>query len=595
MQHDQHPQHPHNGSAQMDPAATRSESPAAESQSNDGAMDRRVLLGFAGLAGVAALAKLAQAGPLEPPPGPISSTGSTLAQIYAKTSEAENNLSAIDRKVARTPSGISEPRIPITACPPSAAAQFVITQPGAYYLPSNLPQVQGQVCIDIQCSDVDIDGQGFSFIGTGNSASPPSTCIRCVGQSNIELYDCAFVGWAGDCCGFADCDDCCIRDVSFRHCTCPNGLAADGTVLRGALIRCGNGACVDDCIVRSSSGGMYCGTTSHFRMIRARDSFGNIRCGDGACVESCSVHGGQSAGAPAGSPPEAFIQCGDASSMDDCDVRNSQGLAFSCGSSCVIDCCDVSGGSGGAFRCADGCCLDGCTVLSHNAGAATCVVANLRTRINELEMRLCSAGILCHVGADSLVECCEITGGTSSVAIQCDSGCSVEDCSVINHAGASITTLYECTICHCRCVGGFSGISCAADCVIEDNECSVAQGGTSGGGGPAIAVSGPRGKISCNYIRRGGIIIFGGANYCTIEENTVLGGDGPPGTDGGFIAIAQGVTGCTVLSNSIRRGSMSSALSIPAGNTFGPIVNAISGGELDTLAGGTHPDSNIVH
>ncbi len=580
----QHPQLSQNGSSQMDPTAAAPQSPAAESQTNDGAMDRRVLLGFAGLAGVAALAKLAQAGPLEPPAGPIMPTGATLSELRAKTSEAKVTLDAIERKVARTTQGFAEPRTPITACPPSATAQFVITEPGAYYLPSNLPQVQGQVCIDIQCSDVDIDGQGFSFVGTGNSASPPSTCIRASLQENIEIYDCSFSGWIGPCVDLHDCDQCAVSDVNFRRCTCPNGLN---------LVRAGIDFSFEDCKVSSSSGGLLCGHTSHFRNIDVHSSVCVTHCGDSCCVEDCTFSG-STGGTDATGQAAPMLRCGSNCCVCDCDFRNCSCPAGECGSSCVIECCEVSSCAKG-WTCQDKCLIDDCTFVSLSGSAVTCAA---ECCITECDFRTCSCPLgssVVFTGASCVVECCEVTGGSSSCAITCDSNSSVEDCSVINHQGAGITCASSCCVCECRCVGGFSGISCGADCDIDDNEVSVAPSNGTIGGGPAISVLGGRGRIVCNYVKRGGITLFDGANGCTVEDNTVMGGDGPPGTDGGSIVLASTVTGCRVSSNTVRRASMTNAFVIPPGNSFGPVVNSIAGGDLSTLPGGNHPQCNCVH
>jgi hypothetical protein len=564
-------------------------------------MDRRILLGVAGIAGMAALSRLAKAGPLNPPPGPISSTGKTLQEIHDQASSAA-------RKTARTDSGFAEPRIPITACPPSPEAQFVITQPGAYYLPSNLIQEQGRVCIDIQCSDVDIDGQGFAFHGSGNAASPPSSCIRSSGQSNIELYDCAFHAWRGCCVDCDDCDDVFVSDCIFRQCSCPPGIAADGTIIPGAMVRCRDRCGHEDvqfseCVGRAIQArhGSYCSELvvtdcTGDAVVMGNDgevddclfrnvAGGGVRCGNGACVDSCAVLNGN---VVIGSVADSHIRCGDASCVSDCEVRNSVGTAFALGSNCVADSCDVTGGSGGAFRCADGCCLDGCTVLSHTSSNA--IITNMRTRINELEARLCSGGLLLSVGADSTVECCEITGGSGG-AIHCDDGCCVEDCSIVNHAGVAIACASRCTIDSNKVVASW-GVECAAECCVSDNEVSY-DGSGGGGGGGGLNIYGERCCVSGNYVA-GVIYLFGGADRCLVEDNHVVGAGGSAGTGGGSISIAAGVTGCSLRSNHARRGSMTSAFVVPPGNSFGPIVNTIAGGDLSALPGGAHPHANFV-
>ena len=320
---------------------------------------------------------------------------------------------------------------------------FVITQPGAYCMTDNIDQVSGMVCIDIQCSDVDIDCQGFVFRGSADPTTSASSCVRSSGQGNIELCDCTFSGWLGCCIDCDDCDDLCVSDCNIRRCTCLPGIR-NGVVVPGAIIR-GRDRCefeelhVSECSghqIQARDGSFACaiqvcdgtgdamafGQSAEIEDCLFRNIVGAaIRAGDAACIDCCAAHG---VVVPQGALI-AVIKGGDRSCVSDCEVQLCSGLAFSLGSECVVDCCDVSGGSGGAFRCADGCCLDGCTVLSHVSTGA--IICNTRSRINDLEARLCSGGLLLSVGSDSTVECCEFTGGSGG-AIHCDDGCCVEDC-----------------------------------------------------------------------------------------------------------------------------------------------------------------------
>ncbi len=86
----------------------------------------------------------ASAGPLNPPPGPIEGTMRTLEEI--------------------------EPRIPIDRMPASATAKHVITQPGSYYLTSNLIGEPGKHGIEVEADHVTIDLRGFSMVGPGGAS-----------------------------------------------------------------------------------------------------------------------------------------------------------------------------------------------------------------------------------------------------------------------------------------------------------------------------------------------------------------------------------------------------------------------------------------
>src|SRR4051794_18007633 len=121
----------------------------------DNTQDRRLMLAGIGLAGAAivgGLARVAKAGDLNPPPGPIGSTGRTISEVYDRVATGGEHASP-------------EPRKCIQDLPGSPTAMFVIEQPGAYYLSGPVQAQAGLLCIEVRCSHVDIDGGGFPIIG----------------------------------------------------------------------------------------------------------------------------------------------------------------------------------------------------------------------------------------------------------------------------------------------------------------------------------------------------------------------------------------------------------------------------------------------
>jgi len=120
--------------------------------------DRRFAIGaLSGVAGMAALVKMAQAGPLNPPAGPIASTGRTVQEIYDK--------------IARTDAGLAEPRVPVQSLPGSATALHVISQPGSYYLTGDIQGVAGKDGIALAANDITLDLSGFAVRGVAGSGS----------------------------------------------------------------------------------------------------------------------------------------------------------------------------------------------------------------------------------------------------------------------------------------------------------------------------------------------------------------------------------------------------------------------------------------
>jgi len=82
----------------------------------------------------------ASAGPLTPPPGPVSPTNKTLQQV--------------------------EPRTPIQSLAGTATSMYKITQPGAYYLTGNIDLAPGNdTGIEVGADGVTIDLNGFTLNG----------------------------------------------------------------------------------------------------------------------------------------------------------------------------------------------------------------------------------------------------------------------------------------------------------------------------------------------------------------------------------------------------------------------------------------------
>ncbi len=130
----------------------------------DAELNRRLVTGIAGAAGIALLASRAFAGPLDPPPGPITASTKPLSEI--------------------------EPRTAINAAntPGDATAVFVISQPGSYYLTANLTVPAGKAGIRVAASDVRVDLNGFVL--SGNAAAGTSGITDSgVALTDISVHD----------------------------------------------------------------------------------------------------------------------------------------------------------------------------------------------------------------------------------------------------------------------------------------------------------------------------------------------------------------------------------------------------------------------
>ncbi|MFP6906018.1 MAG: hypothetical protein VCG02_12420, partial [Verrucomicrobiota bacterium] len=121
---------------------------------------------------------VASAGPLDPtsPPAP---TMKSLQEIWDRVEQLEAQLAAqqASNQVASLAAiEATEPRVPITSVP------YTITQPGSYYLVSNLLSTTDGIII--QVSGVTVDLMGFSITGDNTGATDYGILLS--GPGSIE-------------------------------------------------------------------------------------------------------------------------------------------------------------------------------------------------------------------------------------------------------------------------------------------------------------------------------------------------------------------------------------------------------------------------
>lgn len=112
------------------------------------------------------------AGPLDPTPGPVTSTMKTLTEV--------------------------EPRIAINATntPGDSDSLFKITQPGSYYLTGNITGVANKIGIEIAASGVTLDLNGFELAGVPGSLSGVRLTLPTTERTSIRNG--SVQGWGGD-------------------------------------------------------------------------------------------------------------------------------------------------------------------------------------------------------------------------------------------------------------------------------------------------------------------------------------------------------------------------------------------------------------
>lgn len=213
---------------------------------------RAMLVGLGGIAAGALLSGKVQAGPLDPPTGPVASTGKTLAEI--------------------------EPRTAINAVntPGSATAVFRITQPGSYYLTGNIAGVSGKHGIEIVASNVSLDLMGFSLRGAAGSQDgvKVNTAV-----ANITVRNGSASGWGGD--GFD------LGPIGLATGVLVECVHASGNAVRGIVA--GDNAIIRDCSAtqNGNSGISVSRNGVVHRCVSLNNATFGIICGNASSMTNC--------------------------------------------------------------------------------------------------------------------------------------------------------------------------------------------------------------------------------------------------------------------------------------------------------------------
>jgi parallel beta-helix repeat protein len=233
------------------------------------------------------LASAALAGPINPPAGPVTSTLKTLVEV--------------------------EPRIAVNSVntPASIASQFVITQPGSYYLTGNVSAVTGKNGIEIAAKNVTLDLNGF--IVDGRSLAGTLHGIRFsagVSVTNVTVLNGTISNWSGSGVEGRSSSNCRFErllvesndqrgifagtNCTVRVCTTANnGLAGIDVFFNSTVTDC-VATSNSDGGIRASSGCTISGCTA------VSNTFGIIT-GTGCTITHCTAHSNSGAGVTAGS------------------------------------------------------------------------------------------------------------------------------------------------------------------------------------------------------------------------------------------------------------------------------------------------------
>jgi hypothetical protein len=365
-----------------------------------GEADRRALLaGAAGLAAGALLigARSAHAGPLNPPPGPITPTGKTTQEVFDAVAGAQTALSADARRGWVPLSAATTPGIP-------GLVVFRITQPGAYYLTQPLDAGTSGAAIAIEIDDVTLDLNGFTISADGTARSAINAAnfgdrARIIRNGTIRVSNGAVGITVGS-------DNMLIEAVRLIALSGANGVringaygvtirrcdfwaAGDSTTPAGTAVASGTGprsVTLDHLTVGGegawAAGLIAAGVSSAARRCVVSGVNGTaISLGDSSSVEGCTAVGGS-------------IIVGNSSTVIDSSVDRGTGFGIDAGTQSLIERCRAVGNTGGGIRISENSVVRGCVVDFHQAtGLSGIRSSGNNTQVLDNAINRCNIGI----------------------------------------------------------------------------------------------------------------------------------------------------------------------------------------------------------
>lgn len=367
-----------------------------------------------------------------------------------------------------------EPRIPILSLP------LVITNPGSYYLTTNLTGVSGTNGITVISDNVTIDLRGFTLFGAAGAIDG----IHVPGDRtyfNLVLENGTISGWPQN---GVDAD---TTEGSRYHAVNVNSNAVDG-------LNPGVEAVVDYCVAVNNG----------------LEGFGGNL--DSECVFEGSV-ACQNGDAGFYTYPHCVLV--------DCVAANNGNDGFDLDFLCSTrDCSAEYNGASGFDINYSGCIATHCVCYENDTGvwaADHCVVRECDSYDNFAD------GI--DAGAGSVVESCS-TSYNSGNGILVSNACSVAGCvSDTNNGPASVGIVAgaDCSIKNCvATANSVNGIVVTNACVLEGNLCDGNGSGNTGDGG--IRCFGSSNRIDNNQLvgnNANGLYLDGSGN--TVIHNTARG------------------------------------------------------------------------
>ena len=368
-----------------------------------------------------------------------------------------------------------EPRVPISSLP------FTISNPGSYYLTTNLTDVAGTNGIIVEADGVSIDLQGFALSGSGGfSASSSGIYTGLATRNNLEVRNGTIRNWAFD--G--------IRALSANNSRFEN-----------------------------------------LRIYNNADEGLNI--GDSCTVQKCEVQGNGGIG----------MYISDSSVIKDCTSVSNVSYGIDASENCVIEDCVVSLNRDFGIAGYTGMTVRGCSVINNQdagiltAGYSTVVDCTVTTNGQTGNFK---HGIF--TGPYSTVSRCTVVGNYGD-GIYAQDGSTVEDCTSGLNATNGIRVGIGSTVRNCTVrLNGDDGIEVPNDCLVLENHCSGNGQTTATGAGIHTTVAGNRIEGNSVIFNKRGLWIDGALNL-VIRNSSRYNPDGTGAAN--FVVTSGNILGPT--------------------------------------------------
>lgn len=243
------------------------------------------------------------------PPGPPAPTFKTLEQV--------------------------EPRTPISTntTPGDATYQFIISQPGSYYLTTNVVGVSGKTGIKVQASGVTLDLHGFALLGVPGSQGG----IYIESGTNVCVRNGTISGWEES----SGVDGSGANNCQFERLRISRNVTSGGN---DGLVT-GPGSLVLGCTalangdVGQGGDGINAGVRNVVKDCAASENAGDgINAGAGSTVADCAVAGNHGKG----------IFVGDQGTVQNCSASANLSYGIDANSLATVKNCTVAGNQGAA-------------------------------------------------------------------------------------------------------------------------------------------------------------------------------------------------------------------------------------------------------